>query len=192
VNSEPDVAADLGTRGCAVCNHVIRAARDFFAQWQYALTCDERAQSAFAEELGFCPIHTWQLHAMSSPWGESIGLAPLAEHVSGILAKADRDQDAEANIKNVLLASKICRVCGMLDEVKTTYMERLRDLLIDLDGKQLYERSQGVCLRHLRELLSITSEELGRFLWLRHPADSQKLPGTCRVMQSSARQIDVI
>ena len=59
---EVDLAADLRTRGCAVCNHVIKAARDFFAQWQYAVSSDERAQADFASELGFCPRHTWQLH----------------------------------------------------------------------------------------------------------------------------------
>jgi hypothetical protein len=65
VNSQADVAADLRRRGCAVCNHVIRAAHDFFAHWQYALASDEKAQSEFAGELGFCPTHMWQLHEMS-------------------------------------------------------------------------------------------------------------------------------
>jgi hypothetical protein len=38
--------------GCAVCNHVMRIAHDFFAHWQYALASEETAQSDFAGITG--------------------------------------------------------------------------------------------------------------------------------------------
>ena len=49
-DDKTDFTAALRTRGCAVCNHVIKAARDFFAKWQYALAADEKAQSVFLSQ----------------------------------------------------------------------------------------------------------------------------------------------
>jgi hypothetical protein len=163
-NKEIDLTADLQTRGCAVCNHVIKTARDFFAQWQYALASDEKAQACFTEELGFCPIHSWQLHSMSSPWGESIGLAPLTKHLSDMLAKAAGNSDAALNVQNIVRTSESCRVCRMLGEAEAVYIERLRDFLIDSGERQIYGRSQGVCLRHLSRLVETASDEIRRFL----------------------------
>jgi hypothetical protein len=159
-----DLAADLRTRGCAVCNHVIKTARDFFAQWQYALSSDETSRSRFATELGFCAAHAWQLHSMSSPWGESIGLTPLAERISGVLAEAGPGEATASLVKNLLRTAETCRVCGMLEEVEAEYVQYLGDFLIDPGARRIYERSQGVCLRHLAHLLTVTKTDIERFL----------------------------
>jgi hypothetical protein len=160
---EIDPTAGLRTRGCAVCNHVIKTARDFFSKWQYALSADEQAQRSFARELGFCSLHLWQLHGMSSPWGGSIGFAALTENVSQLLAKADCDV-AEANVQEILRTPENCRVCQLLEVAQAAYIKQLGRFLIDEKGRQLYERSQGVCLRHLGQLLAVTSYEIRRFI----------------------------
>jgi hypothetical protein len=162
---ETDLTADLQTRGCAVCNHVIRTARDFFAKWQYALAYDEKAQSAFAAELGFCTVHIWQLHEYSSPLGESAGLPYFTKHVAQILSKLKPDPPASASrLLNVLRTSESCRVCRMLSAAEVSYVDRLAEFLGNANAKQIYERSQGICVRHLARLLSITSDEVGQFL----------------------------
>jgi hypothetical protein len=159
-----DLAAELRTRGCAVCNHVIRTARDFFAQWQYALSRDEQAQSAFAEELGFCALHMWQLHSMSSPWGESVGLAALTEELSRLLAQTKCDEIASSNVHKILRARENCRVCVMLEDAEAVYVERLAAFLSDGEGAQCYKRSGGVCLRHLTRMLAIVSNPVRELL----------------------------
>jgi hypothetical protein len=159
-----DLATDLRTRGCAVCDEVIRTARDFFAQWQYALASESESQSFFAAELGFCPPHFWQLHSMSSPWGESIGLARLTEHVSCLLAKLEHGSRATSDFRNLLRTSKNCRVCRMLDEAEIAYIKRLGSFVEDENGRQVYERSQGTCLRHLALLLGVSSDVTREFL----------------------------
>ena len=158
-----DPAADLRTRGCAVCNHVIKTSRDFFAQWQYALSSDEQAQRSFAREFGFCSLHLWQLHSMSSPWGGSIGLAVFTEKISQLLAKVDCDA-AEANVQEILRTSGNCHFCQLLESAQAAYIKQLGLFLGDENGRQLYERSQGVCLRHLGRLLVVTSREIRRFI----------------------------
>jgi hypothetical protein len=188
-NKETDLAVDLQTRGCAVCNHVIKTARDFFAQWQYALSSEEQTQSSFAVELGFCPLHAWQLHAMSSPWGESIGLAKLVKHLSKRLREANRDPDAASIVQKILHTSENCRVCRILRDAETTYIKRLGDFVLDPRSRELYERSQGVCLRHLASLLSIVSSEIRQSLLAttsRHFAEMQK------EMQSYAKKREAV
>jgi len=163
-HTESDLAANLQTRGCAVCNRVIKIARDFFAQWQYALTSEEESQSSFATELGFCPLHFWQLHSMSSPWGESIGLARLTEHVARLLTKVERGRVAKSKVQNMLRTPENCRVCRMLHQAETAYVKRLGIFVSDKKGRQIYERSQGVCLHHLARLVSVTSPKVQQFL----------------------------
>lgn len=164
MNPGANLAADLLTRGCAVCNHVTRTARDFFAEWQYALTRDQRAQSAFADELGFCALHMWQLHSMSSPWGESIGLAALTEEISRVLAETKCDETASVNVHKLLQAQRNCRVCMMLKDTEAVYIERLATFLSDGEGTQAYRHSGGVCLRHLARMLAIVPNPVREFL----------------------------
>lgn len=155
---------DLQTRGCAICNHVIRIARDFFAQWQCALAYEEKAQSEFASELGFCAVHIWQLDEMSSPLGESSGLTRLIKRVAEMLATAEHGSIAASRVEEMLHTSKSCRVCRMLSAAELSYIGGLVEFLGNSDAKQIYGRSQGVCLRHLARLLAITSDELREFL----------------------------
>jgi hypothetical protein len=161
---QKSIATDLRTRGCVVCNNVIKTARDFYAKWQYALASDEKAQSTFANELGFCPLHSWQLHSLSSPWGESMGLAALTEKISRALAKIECDETASWNVRKIPRARENCRVCAMLKDAEAAYVKCLASFISDEEGAQLYERSGGVCLRHLAVILAIVSEPVREFL----------------------------
>ena len=80
------LARDLQTRSCPVCEHLASAAFGFLSKWQSTLYADEQTQRDFAAELGFCPLHTWQLEAISSPVGASVGHARLVEEVSRLLS----------------------------------------------------------------------------------------------------------
>lgn len=161
---EKSMVTDLRTRGCPVCNYVIKTARDFFAQWQYALSSNEESQKKFAAESGFCPRHTWQLHGMSSPWGESIGLAALTEEISRRLARIECDETASSNIREIPRSRENCRVCVMLNDAEGAYVKSLAAFISDEEGAQLYRGSQGVCLRHLAQILAIVPQSVREFL----------------------------
>jgi hypothetical protein len=164
LDRKTDFSVDLQTRGCAVCNHIIKIARDFFAQWQRALAYEEKAQLEFASELGFCAVHIWQLDEMSSPLGESSGLTRLTKRVAEMLSTSEHGSTAASRVEEILHTSKSCRVCRILSAAEFSYIDRLAEFLGDANAKQIYGRSQGVCLRHLARLLSITSDELREFL----------------------------
>lgn len=155
-----NLAADLRTRGCAICNHVTKAARDFFAHWQYALLSEEVAQENFATELGFCPRHACQLHSMSSAWGESVCLRALTERISQLLVKTESNETGSVNVEQILRSPEDCRVCGVLKKAEAAYINRVVAFISDEEGAQYYERSGGVCLRHLARMLAIASKPI--------------------------------
>ncbi|MFN2541624.1 MAG: hypothetical protein ABR514_05580 [Chthoniobacterales bacterium] len=99
----------------------------------------------------------WQLHSMSSTWGESNGFVQLIERISHLLA-----QEAEggaSRLPDIIGNYQHCRVCHILRTAEAAYAERLAAFVAGHIGRKIYERSQGVCLRHLARLLSIASHE---------------------------------
>jgi GTP-binding protein EngB required for normal cell division len=160
-----NLAEDLTTKECPVCRHITKQASDFFAHWQYQISSNEEAQAEFAAELGFCPVHTWQLFAMSSPHGASVGFARLTEHIAHRL-KEYKDQPAGGRKVNQLVHdSATCRVCKILREVEEKYIHQLSAQLNETDGMSKYHHSQGVCLRHLGMLMDAgSSAEIQKFL----------------------------
>ncbi len=162
--TEP-VATDLGknlrTRECPVCGHLCQVVFGFLSQWQYALSTDEATQVQFAAELGFCPLHTWQLHMWSSPVGASAGYAKLAERVARLLKQADAPQGVQELVRD----PQHCRVCRLLRDAEQKHAKELAGFLAEPAGRETYARSQGACLRHLAFILAAsTNPEVRQFL----------------------------
>jgi hypothetical protein len=101
---------------------------------------------------------------MSSPWGESAGLATLAEQISNLLANAANDDASASTLRTIPRTRKDCRVCRMLTEEESNYISQLGSFVSDKLGRRIYERSQGVCVYHLACLLSVVSDATREFL----------------------------
>jgi predicted GTPase len=160
-----DLLADIHTRGCPVCEHIGEQALDFFVHWQYRISAEENARKEFATELGFCPVHTWQLLSLCSPHGASIGLAQLAEHIALELKEASNTFLKGEKVGSLVHDSSNCRICKLLRQEEKDYIHQLASLVEEPTGRSHYQRSQGVCLRHLSLLLDVTvSSESHDFL----------------------------
>jgi GTP-binding protein EngB required for normal cell division len=162
--------ADLRSRGCPVCDHLQEAAFDFFARWQYALYSDATAQAQFAGEFGFCPLHTWQQQAISSLVGLSVGYAKLIERIAHILREARNSDAAIALLERVPPDPSHCRVCQLLKTSETAYLKHLAAFLDDEQGRSVYALSQGLCLRHLKRLISLAETDQRRWFLLQEAA----------------------
>jgi predicted GTPase len=144
-----DVANDLRTRGCPVCNRLAKVSFEFFSKFQYEIATNQSTQKDFADSFGFCSLHFWQLAALSSPSGLSSGLAPLAEHISQKLANlADSFLEEQCAVK-LHCSSSECLVCQELRRHEQGYLSELNGFVKTNAGREAYGRSQGVCLRHL-------------------------------------------
>ncbi len=188
---ESEIVAALRAGTCPVCNHLTEAAFDFLRRWQHALATDEAAQQSFAEEGGFCPLHTWQLAGISSPRGLSVGyFALLEKRTTALSAFAANENGPEAAFDELTGRQAACRVCRLLADHERDGTQRLATLLADAGGREAYARSSGVCLRHLAPLIVLVPDgETRRFL-LREAA--RHLGALAEDMQSFAIKHDAL
>jgi len=156
---KPDPANNLKTRGCPACNFAADVLFHFLSQFQYDLAHDGATQEDFAETLGFCSLHTWQLEAVSSPVGASIGFAKLAEHAAKILAARAKSPANDYHAVKLVRDSSECHVCRLLREAERDYLRRLAEFIASPEGRAAYAGSQGVCLRHLGLWLPMLADE---------------------------------
>jgi hypothetical protein len=165
-NKQRRVRSELQAWGCPVCNRLMEAVFDFYRKWQYNLSTDEPTQRAFADQLGFCPLHTWQLAALASPKGLSLGYPKLLERVSAALSDLLGGPSATAGAVAALIPrTESCQVCRLLQSEEQEHIARLSQSLAEPAGREAYSRSQGVCLRHLAALLAASlPADLARFL----------------------------
>ncbi|HXH14106.1 MAG TPA: dynamin family protein [Alphaproteobacteria bacterium] len=154
-----DIAKHLNTRGCPVCDQLSQVAFRFFAHWQYALSSDERTRAQFAMEGGFCALHAWQLEAISSPVGSSVGYAPLAARISRVLAEAAPSPEPERAVRQLLRDGRTCRACRLLGDAARRYAGRLAVFLTEPRNRAAYARARGVCLRHLALLIALSDRQ---------------------------------
>lgn len=147
------IALSYQGRGCPACQYLAGVASDFFAQWQYLLSSNEKVQNSFAVELGFCPQHTWQLLAYSSPRGASIGFTKFAELLANRL-RSNKTSMAEL-IKNI----DDCRVCRLMQEEEKKIIHQLSTNLYVKHSILEYKQSDGLCLHHVTLLVAHLPEE---------------------------------
>ncbi len=168
IKTEPiDIQADLAQRECPVCQFIQKMAYQFFSEWQYQLVIDESAQREFAGDLGFCPLHAWQLLAVCSPQGASTGFAPLASRVSRLLSNGE----FLALFRNLEQKEQSCRVCLQNRYVENRYIGELATYLSGQEGMAQYLKSQGVCLKHLDQLIGRMNDDKTQSLLIKHAAD---------------------
>ena len=186
-----DWAQALETRGCPICRRLADEAFKFYAQWQYKLSADEAAQDQFAAAMGFCPLHTWQLIAVASPQGLSAGYAKLAEKCARKLSQFAVAPDAAAEVLEACAPGpRRCPACAELRGMEKSSTRSLASFLMDAGGLRIYHDSQGVCLRHLAQIIRAGADsELARRL-LQHA--SARFEETAEDMQNYAIKHDGI
>lgn len=157
-----EVLRDLHVGGCSVCRRLSRVLFDFFVTWQYLMAADDAAQRQYARELGFCPLHTWQLTSISSPRGLSVGYPRLAERLTAELRSILPCDSSDDAVRRIAAGVKTCRVCRMLASVQDDYTHKLAETIGSEIGRRAYASSRGVCLKHLPSLVSLLSDETSR------------------------------
>jgi len=189
---DASLVGDLETRGCPICKRIARAAMNFFASWQHALTHDGEVNRAFVSTRGFCALHTWQLATLASPRGLDVGYPPLLQRLAAELeaAGALSSEDAAAKLAALLPGPADCLACRVLHKVESDAVGLLVSYLKGPYGRNSYTRVQGVCLGHLHLLLSADlGEDLVRFLLGEH---ARRFASMAEDMQSYALKFDAV
>lgn len=152
---------------CPICAAQSRAIFDFFAHWQYLLASSAAARREFTAVRGFCAMHTWQFEQVASPQGISEGYAPLIDLVVAEVRSSlgQPAQQALARIGALLPSVETCAACQVLHEVERETIGRFLAQIARTEGRELYGRSEGLCLAHLHmALAALPSNEVVDFL----------------------------
>ena len=163
--TELSITGDLRARTCPACNHLDRQMAEFFAERQGLLSRSEEAQTDYADHGGFCPLHTWQLAAFSSPRGISRGHEAI---IRWMAERLDRLSNACAGKEVESIPVKVsddCNVCHFLADMEARYIETFCVFLGQDGNLDSYVRSHGLCLRHLSLVLD-RMEDGSRKLYL--------------------------
>jgi len=162
---------DLRVRSCPVCNHLDRQMAEFFAERQGLLSKSRDAQTEYTDQGGFCPLHTWQLAAFSSPRGISRGHETLIRRMAELLAQLANDH-AEGEVASLSFkTSEDCEVCHFLSETESRYLEAFSAFLEEDGNLEHYKRSHGLCLRHLQRALDWMEDQAKKACMIRLAAN---------------------
>jgi predicted GTPase len=185
-----DILSDLQTRSCPVCQYITKQLFDFSAHWQYRLATEEQAQAEFAADLGFCPLHTWQLLAISSPQGASIWYSRLVGQVAHRMREDNKAYSKGDHVRQLVNDSRNCRVCKLIRMAEGVYIKQLAGIIRKAQGRVEYRKSQGACLVHLAMLIDeVSSAEIKNFL-LSHAI--QRFEQDAEDMRSYAMKYDAL
>jgi GTP-binding protein EngB required for normal cell division len=167
-----EITRFLTERGCAVCAYLTRKSFDCFAHLQYELSVDDRSRGEFTRRTGFCTLHMWSLAAYSGPDGLSRILPPLANRLACRLRSFVRHPDTtQGELGELIITPDACAFCRFLRRHESAFVNALHAFLQSPSGEQNYDRSHGVCLRHLALLIGALRSDTLVAQTLRHAAN---------------------
>ena len=139
-------------RPCSICLRIERTLDEFMAHRQYELSISESEQRSHALRLGFCPLHTWQYEAISSPQGVCASYAALlilyATRMRLLAQDCASVEAMSAGIRLILPTSKSCEACQLIASTENAAShEQARQLGTKDDQPSL-------CAFHLRAVLA--------------------------------------
>ena len=169
--NESSLLHDLRARSCPVCNHLDRQMAEFFAERQGLLSKNEDAQSDYADQGGFCPLHTWQLAVFSSARGISRGHKTIIRRMAELMERL-AGADAERIVDSLPIeTSDDCVACNFLADTEAGYVKAFSVFLEGDENLERYKRSHGLCLRHLQRVLTRTEDRARKVCLIRLAAN---------------------
>ena len=145
---------------------------EFFAERQGLLSKNEDAQTDYADQGGFCPLHTWQLAVFSSARGISRGHKTIIRRMAELMDRAGRMLMPKEIVDSLpVMTSDDCVVCNFLADTEARYVKAFSVFLEEDENLERYKRSHGLCLRHLQRVLARTEDRARKVCLLRLAAN---------------------
>lgn len=164
-----DILDVLAGDGCAICTLVKRDVDRYFDALLYEYVTEFDVQDQFRAARGLCNPHAWQITQYS---GNALGITILCDvaldEVLSIVEKTPtrsspmqrlfKNSPAQALSEN-LAPTAPCSACRALDESEARHLQILQQHLGDAKLIEKFAESDGLCLPHFRNLLSLTQQE---------------------------------
>ncbi len=133
----------LSEKACSVCQCIDQATNSFLDNLLYEFVNDYRTRDRLRETGGFCYDHSWALQRMGDPLGQSIIYADLIDYILPRIEKGEVEKK-----KTLIGKTHKCLVCIQEHDTKKRYIRGLLASLNDMDFRDKYRSSVGLCLPH--------------------------------------------
>jgi GTP-binding protein EngB required for normal cell division len=141
-------------RSCEICTAVSDALWKFGCTYQHELSINRKEQRYFADSGGFCGFHTWQYHALASPYGISNAYPALLDRLADELRMFGEDTRRNPAQKHPpFRGSKRsgCIFCKIANRIEAQSISALARRLSDEPSETLKTLS-AICIPHLAKL----------------------------------------
>lgn len=172
---EVSLSRALEAEGCPICRLVREGEEWVLWGMLYELSGDPEVHREFRESLGLCARHA-ALTAELVAKRELITPSAVARLYEGLCHHV-RDRLGQG------LPAGRCRLCEYARGTERRYAEALSRFLESPEARDLYLRSEGVCLPHLRASLPFARPRVREFLWADFARRLEELEGKLRELQ---------
>ena len=148
----------LGKPGCSICHLVREQEESHLFHFLWENINDPTTRARLRATLGYCSRHTWLLHDLERQWwGDGLETAIVCEDV--LREVVQRLRSVRSGRDSASLESRGgCPICQERGQIEEAYQTALVHHLARPDFRELYARSGGMCLPHLRRSLSLDRE----------------------------------
>lgn len=136
---------------CEICTQVNDALWDFECKYQYEISVDHRLQRIFVASGGLCSFHTWQYHAMASPYGICTAYPTLLDHLAKWLRTAAESNELRTKLQPPLATPGHCILCDVRAKAELAAISMLAHRF-SKQGVQTLNVLSAVCIPHLAML----------------------------------------
>jgi small GTP-binding protein len=152
---------------CEICAHIKDVLWEFECKYQYELSTSPDAQNHFAESGGLCSFHTWQYHAVASPYGICNAYPILLDHLGAWLrgnGEMPRQNASHEELQPPLPTAERCALCNVRATAETKAIAGVVKRFSEHGANALNSLS-AICIPHLTMLAEA----------LKNPALARKL-----------------
>jgi DNA-binding transcriptional MerR regulator len=148
--------------GCPICNVTQAAVERYISGLFYESILDPISRRKLRNSLGLCQKHARLV--LDAGLSDALGLAILYEDLVGkVLELLPVASNGTRITKNEVIRSletvKPCTACVQEKETSRRYSSALGEAIIQHDFQQLFQKSNGLCLPHLREAIEHSSNQ---------------------------------
>jgi GTP-binding protein EngB required for normal cell division len=138
---------------CEICDHANEVLWDFECKFQYEISTNQLAQRRFATFGGLCSFHTWQYHAIASPYGICTAYPSLLDQLVRWLRAAERPHEngSPQRLCPPLATPGHCALCTIRAKAESEAVSRLAQRL-SKQGVQGLNTLSAICIPHLTML----------------------------------------
>jgi hypothetical protein len=138
----------LENNECPICFLTVKSIESYFNSLLYENITDIGFRSKFRKQNGFCNFHSYKFFKYND------SLAILLTYKDLLVQKINEYNKKNLIIKTKKNKHKECLICDLAKDIEQRYILEIIDHLNDIEFKNKFIKSEGLCIQHFEFVLS--------------------------------------